>query len=192
MIVRGPNEDVTVRRKERVAGIWINRAAVTFEDVPGFYFVASTRKLEDIVSEPMLHREEIGTERLSLTRYEAQLDNLTEAEIDDFRKAIIRQREISHLFGQADGGVLLQDNTLFSMRVDIPANVPVGDYVAKVMLVRDGQVIGSKSLFPSVNKTGIERMIYRFAHGSPFFYGVTAVLMAVLAGWAASAIFRRR
>lgn len=191
VVVRGPMDDVTVRRKERTAGIWINRAAVVFENVPGFYFVASTRPLDEIVSQSMLHLNEIGTDQLSLTKHRPLTDELSKAEIEAFRQAIVRQRVQEGLYGEAEGGVLLQDNTLFSMRVRIPANVPVGEYVAQVLLIRDGVVIGSNSLRPSVNKTGIERAIYRFAHIFPFFYGVTAVMIAIFAGWIASVIFRR-
>jgi uncharacterized protein (TIGR02186 family) len=192
VVVRGPDDDVTVRRKERIAGIWVNRAAVKFTSVPGFYFVASTRALNEIVSEPLLNRNEIGIEHLSLTNYIPQVEDLSFKDIAGFRKAIVRQRRANRLYVEAEGDVLLQDNTLFSMQVDIPANVPVGDYVAQVLLVRDGAVIGSQSLRPSVNKTGIERLIYRFAHGSPFLYGVTAVIIAIFAGWVAAVAFRRR
>jgi uncharacterized protein (TIGR02186 family) len=192
VVVRGPDDDVTVRRKERIAGIWVNRAAVKFTSVPGFYFVASTRPLNEIVSEPLLNRNEIGIERLSLTNYVPESEDLSFKDIAGFRKAIVRQRKANRLYVEAEGDVLLQDNTLFSMRVEIPANVPVGDYVAQVLLVRDGAVIGSQSLRPSVNKTGMERMIYRFAHGSPFFYGLTAVIIAIFAGWLAAVAFRRR
>lgn len=191
VVVRGPSEDLTVRRKERVAGIWVNRAAVTFTNVPGFYYVASTTRLEDIISEFTLNREEIGTDRLALSTPFVHNASLTEDEIAAFRKAIVEQKKKESLYGEADGGVLLQDNTLFSMRINIPANVPIGDYVVRVLLVRDGVVVGSKSLRPSVNKTGIERMLYRFAHNQPLLYGLSAAFIALFAGWAASAIFRR-
>ncbi|TNE56680.1 MAG: hypothetical protein EP340_11155 [Alphaproteobacteria bacterium] len=191
VIVRGPSEDITVRRKERVAGIWVNRAAVTFTNVPGFYYVASTNKLENVISEHTLNREEIGTTRLTLSAPFIHNTSLTEEEIADFRAAIVSEKTRERLYGEAEGGVFLQDKTLFSMRINIPANVPVGDYLVRVLLVRDGVVVSSKSLRPSVNKTGIERMLYRFAHNWPLLYGLSAVFVALFAGWAASVIFRR-
>ncbi len=191
VVIRGPALTETVRRKERTAGIWINRAAVRFEDVPGFYFVASTRPLGDLLPESWRERDEIGVEHISLDEATALTASLTDEEIEEFRQAIVRQKTNANLYGQSEKGVTLQDNTLFSMRVDIPANVPVGTYVAQVLLVRDGAVIASQSLRPRVGKTGIERRIFRFAHGYPLFYGIAAVLIAVFAGWSASIIFRR-
>ena len=42
VIVRGPPEPITVRRKEKVLGIWMNVRAVRFETAPGFYAVATS------------------------------------------------------------------------------------------------------------------------------------------------------
>ena len=50
VVVRGPDRDVTVRRKSRVAGIWMNSEEVIFGNVASFYFVAASRPLEEIVS----------------------------------------------------------------------------------------------------------------------------------------------
>jgi uncharacterized protein (TIGR02186 family) len=43
VVVRGPLQDAVVRRKERVAGIWVNRTKVAFRSIPSFYTVAAKR-----------------------------------------------------------------------------------------------------------------------------------------------------
>ena len=48
VVVRGPSENFTLRRKKRVAGIWVNAEARTLGPLPGYYAVASTRALADI------------------------------------------------------------------------------------------------------------------------------------------------
>ena len=35
-VVRGPERELTVRRKGKVAGIWVNAESVTFTNVPSF------------------------------------------------------------------------------------------------------------------------------------------------------------
>ncbi|MCH8835186.1 MAG: TIGR02186 family protein, partial [Proteobacteria bacterium] len=45
VIVRGPLRDEIGRRKERVAGIWVNRDELLFTGVPAFYAVASNRPM---------------------------------------------------------------------------------------------------------------------------------------------------
>src|SRR6516164_11463525 len=48
--VRGPEREMTVRRKNRVAGIWVNTQQVTFSNLPSFYAVAASRPITDILS----------------------------------------------------------------------------------------------------------------------------------------------
>ena len=36
-MVQGPDQDVVVRRKERLLGIWANRASREFDRVPSYY-----------------------------------------------------------------------------------------------------------------------------------------------------------
>ena len=48
--IRGPNRPIVVRRKERVAGMWMNGPSKTFPSVPGFYAVLSSRPFRAITS----------------------------------------------------------------------------------------------------------------------------------------------
>jgi hypothetical protein len=52
-------------------------------------------------------------------------------------------------------------------------------------------VIGAQTTPMFVNKVGVGADIYEFAHDRAAIYGLLAVLVAVLAGWAAGAVFRR-
>ncbi|MBA4325853.1 MAG: hypothetical protein C0426_12670, partial [Rhodobacter sp.] len=49
--VEGPSSPVAVRRKDRVAGIWINNASVRVDSAPSFYAVATTGPLDHILSD---------------------------------------------------------------------------------------------------------------------------------------------
>lgn len=66
VVVRGPAESVVVRRKERISGVWMNRASMTFANVPSFYRVASTRPLEQFADPFALERHGIGLDYLRL------------------------------------------------------------------------------------------------------------------------------
>ena len=48
VVVRGPDATLTVRRRDRVAGIWINHDAADLSGMPSYYFLASTRPLSAI------------------------------------------------------------------------------------------------------------------------------------------------
>src|SRR5262245_28864657 len=60
VVVKGPPERVTVRRKGRVGPIWMNVEGVTFTQAPSFYFVASTVPIVSLSETKFLDEQEIG------------------------------------------------------------------------------------------------------------------------------------
>ena len=67
VIVRGPVSDAAVRRKDRIAGIWVNSERLDFRDVPSYYAVASSQPLSQIGQAALLARHGIGLDFLRLT-----------------------------------------------------------------------------------------------------------------------------
>ncbi|HZD25991.1 MAG TPA: TIGR02186 family protein, partial [Alphaproteobacteria bacterium] len=60
VVVRGPLRDLVVRRKDRIAGVWINNDAVEYRRVPSYYHLASTRPLTEIANAHVLAGLQIG------------------------------------------------------------------------------------------------------------------------------------
>lgn len=186
IVIRAPNHPIVARRKERVAGIWVNGAGKVYPSVPGFYAALSTRPFRAITSDKALKKLEIGLNNLDLGR--VSKDNPDE---ERFRSAVIRLKEKQNLFQQRDGAVAFIGRSLFRATVALPVNVPIGRYTADIYLFRDGQVISKNQSTLEVNKAGFERTIYMLAFNHPFIYGLLAVLVAVLAGLAGWYAFRR-
>jgi len=185
--VRGPEGDVVVRRKSQVNGMWINTQAVTFGAVPGYYAVASTKPLEELISPPVAEREQIGSERL---RFEPER-NLTPETVALFRRAMLRNMEREGLFQPRTGAIRFLGQRLFRADIVFPANVPTGTYTVNVYLVRGGQVVSATTTPLSVSKIGLSAEIYDFAQNRGLSYGFIAVAFAGFAGWAASRLFQR-
>ncbi len=203
VILRGPTEELVVREKERTAGIWVNRKSVEFALVPSFYFLASTRRLEDIGDVTELRAREIGIRYLRMRpKRSAPASALTPVGIAEalagnlnrYRAAVIRNKKREGLYREIEGsdeeGVRFRSGSLFRAKLKIPANVPVGNHTAEVHLLRDGKIISTTTKSIYIHKTGVERSIYQFAHRQPFLYGIAAVLTALFAGWIASVAFR--
>lgn len=203
VVVRGPQEDLRVMRKIRTLGIWINRAPITFEDIYGYYAVASTRSLSQFATFSSLRREAIGMEHLRLsapahereeTRFGVGGVVVTElgGEIVDYRRAVVRNRARDGLYVESPGGVEILDGGLFRADVRLPPVTPVGEYALDIYLFRDGVPIASRRTTLEVRKAGLEQALYDFAHDHAPLYGMIAVIIALLAGWSAAEIFRRR
>lgn len=187
IVVRGPTQALTVRRKERVAGIWVNRTAVRFETVPGFYALATTPAPQALLGEREATIYEVGVGRLQLSPASAT----DPATIDAFTRGLVDMKRRAGLFVERPGGASISQGVLYQARVPMPSAVPVGDYAAEIYLIADGRVIARATRPIRVDKTGAERAIYLFAQEHALAYGLTAVLLALGFGWAASAIGRR-
>jgi uncharacterized protein (TIGR02186 family) len=188
VVMRGPDTDMSVRRKVRVAGIWINRDQITLHGMPDYYYVASTRPLLKMASAETLARYQIGLDNLT----PKSVSTRTPSKAEPFRQAVIRSRARVKLYAQAPEGVEFLSYSLFRTRIPIPATVPRGEYTAEVYLFRDGTVISAQTTPLFVDQTGLERRLFNFAHEWPFGYGLLTVMMAALLGWLSSFLFRRQ
>ena len=185
VVVRGPDEPLTVRRRDRVAGVWVNRDAAHFEGLPTYYYLASSQPISRIASRDTLARYGIGLQQLKPTAIGSHHDP------EPFRQAVIRHLEKSGLYAESPGSIDFYSETLFSTRVPVPAGVTRGQYNVEVYLLRGGVVVSAQSTPLFIDQTGLERRLYNFAHNQPFGYGLAAVVMAVIMGWISSLLFRR-
>mgnify|MGYP000094274973 FL=1 len=188
--VSGPRESITVRRKQRVAGIWMNTRSVEFKSAPNFYTVASNRPLEKIAAPEVLARQQIGADNLRLLAARGEQSVPPEDEAT-FRKALIRRKQVQGLYASEPGRVTVIAGKLFRTQVHFPANLATGTYTAVVYLIRDGRVVHAQTTPLLVEKVGIGAEVYDFAHKSSATYGLAAILIAVAAGWLAAAVFRK-
>lgn len=187
VVVRGPEQRDIVRRKERVAGIWVNRQQFPFTEIPAFYSVASSRPLQEIADSPLLARHQIGLEYLQFNPGEVAPEAVTTA----FRDALIRNKQRLGVFHDRLGKVRFVAPRLFRTDVHLPSNVPTGTYTVTVYLIRDGEVRSAQTTPLVVSKIGIGARVFEFAHQHAAIYGVLAILMALFAGWLAGVIFRK-
>ena len=189
VVVLGPKARVTVRRKEPVAGIWMNRRSVVFEQVPGFYALATSRPLDGLAAEPVLARHGIGLDRLALAP--AAGTGLEPAELAPFREALVRGRLEAGLYAGGDGQVVFLGKRLFRTNLFFPADVVTGAYSVSVFLIRDGDVASAQITPLSVSKTGVSAEISEFAQRRPVWYGLAAVFGAIAIGWGAGTMMGR-
>lgn len=184
--VVGPSLPVVVRKKEHVAGIWVNNASATFKDAPSFYIQASTRPIDDITDMKTLRDNSIGFEHQN---YSAT--GLREGEkIKDYIGGFLRNKKAAGLYQLSDESMELVSDTLFRADLHIPTNVPVGDFEAEIHLFKNGQLIASQRSDLKVVKTGFSEVVFNFAHQSPALYGLMAIFIALASGWIAGAVVR--
>ena len=81
--------------------------------------------------------------------------------------------------------VEITDGVLYRARVTIPARVPVGRFTAETFLIRDGRVLAAATARhrdPQIGVRALRRAVG--ASASRSLYGLVAVALSVLLGWA--------
>ncbi len=188
VVLRGPTRAVTLREKQKIAGIWLNADSTEFRSVPTYYAIASSRPLSEIVDSKTAAIYELGLDKLQLS----PTGEVDAKEQRRFISGLVDLNSRNGLFRQNSGTVDITDQVLYRARLQIPSSVPVGLYTAETLLIRDGRVIvADDNVEIRIDKTGFEQFITILALEYSLLYGLIAVLISVALGWFAGFVFRR-
>lgn len=179
----GPSQPTVVRRKVNVLGFWVNGPAATFPEIPGFYAIAATRPVWQVLPEEVRRSGRLGLEALPLRAEGAQAPA--------FRAALLELKQQDGRWQEYAAPVTVAGGRLFSVRVSFPDTVQTGDYRIEVLLVRDQRIVARQELFLRVDRVGSAAWIANIARTAPLLYGVGCIVLAAFAGWLGSVLFRR-
>jgi uncharacterized protein (TIGR02186 family) len=188
VVLRGPTRPITLREKQKIAGIWVNADSTDFRSAPTYYAIASSRPLDKIIDAKTAAIYELGLNRLQLSP-SGEIENKEQRRFADGLVDLNRRKG---LYRQDAGSVEITDSVLYRARLNIPSSVPVGRYVAETLLIRNGRVIvADDKVEIEIGKSGFERFITILAQKYGLIYGTLAVLISLFLGWFAGYIFGR-
>jgi len=191
IVVEGVPSRMVVRRKNNVAGLWLNTSSATFDLVPSYYAIASTRPIDEITTEEFRATHGIGFQHLRFAPAFGQAQALSSEDLKGFREAIIRLKRKEGLYVQDHFSVAFIGRSLFRSTIELPANVTVGPFETRVYLFREEKLLSQYTVKLNLEREGVERHLHAFAFGYPALYGLMTVMIAVAAGLAASTVFRK-
>ncbi|WP_246274444.1 TIGR02186 family protein [Hyphomicrobium sulfonivorans] len=192
VVVEGTPFPIVARRKSEVGGVWMNTSSITFNSVPSYYAIASSKPIEEIAGPAVLERHAIGFRHIKMMPAGNSGAGLKDSQLAAFRSAVIRLKQRKDLYVLEPEGVDFVGRSLFRSTIALPANIPVGPLVARTYLFRDGEVVSAHIARVTLHRAGIERLVHNFAFVYPASYGLIAVIIAVLSGLLASVLFRRK
>ena len=186
-VLSGPTQNLVVRKKRKTLGIWLNRSEAVFENIPGYYAIASTGPIPDLLELESRLSYQIGMDNVAL-----DLAGVVDTrDYEPFREALVRHKVEKGLYFAEPTAIDFVRGGLFRMQFTFPSNVPPGTYRARVYEIDKGKIISEGLTELSIRKAGLEERIYQTAQDSPWLYGILAVVLALLSGWLAGAVFRR-
>jgi uncharacterized protein (TIGR02186 family) len=188
--VSGPRQTLRTRRKQRMAGIWVNVDLREFVGVPTYLAVLSNRPVTDIAREDTLRRLQIGLNNFLLPqRIGADLADTVRD--DPFRSAFVRLQIQQGLYRESGTAVTFLTPTVFRAAIPMPAAVSTGNYAIDVQLFAGGVLVARTNSALEVIKTGFEQYVADAARDYGLLYGAATAMMALLIGWFASLVFAR-
>ncbi len=184
VVIEGTPNRIAVRKKSQLGGIWMNTRNASFDGVPSYYAIWSTRPLDEIASEATMIGYEIGFDHVRMTPVggtEAQgsSSRLPAADAGEFRTAMVRLKNKQGLYVKNDFGVSFIGRSLFRANIALPANVTVGPFETRVYLFRNEKLLSQYDVRLTLEREGVERYVHNFAINWPLLYGFATVLLAV-------------
>jgi uncharacterized protein (TIGR02186 family) len=187
--LRGPNQPVTVWKKKRQAGLWVNAESLDFEGAPIYYAVLSTKPVKELAPPQERAAHQIGIDALRLPVREGKPE--TDAP-EEFAAALIELKKRKSLFIENNQGAIdFFGSRLFRAKVFLPPAAGPGLYRAEFFALQNGKVIGQASARIWLTKIGVEAQLSSAAADRPWLYGLLAVMLAAAFGGGASLAFRR-
>jgi uncharacterized protein (TIGR02186 family) len=183
VLVSGPMTSLVVREKVNVLGFWINGASARFNRVPSYWALAATRPVAEMMSPGERADLRVGLDMLTFPQLGAQGTQ--------FRTALDELKARNGLWVDQVRPIEVSGGRLFHARLPLPSTVATGEYRVQVLLIRDGRPVARQELPLDVERTGSAAQIADIARGMPVLYGLTCILLATLAGWLGSVLFRR-
>ena len=189
IVVTGPKGLVTVQKKEKVLGVWVNTQKINYINAPKYLNILSNRDINDILNQRTRKIAEIGLNNLNVRIQPGKVVSKEKEKI--WRKALTRNMLKSKLWSLNENSVYLNKNALFRSYLTLPSNVPTGIFNVKILHYRNNKLISKETSTINVLKSGISAEIYNIAQNYSTLYGIFAVLLAVLIGWITNLIFRK-
>lgn len=185
VVLKGPTQSITLREKQRIAGIWINAESTEFRSAPTFFAVASSRPIGRIVDDKTAAIYELGLPWLQLSPIGAY-DPKEQAR---FSAGLVDLMKREGLYKEDARGVRISEQVLYQARIALPSSVQTGTYTAETFAINRGRVVASAISRVEVKKLGFERAVAQFAEYNGLFYGLLAVALSVAMGFMAGRLF---
>ena len=187
VIVTGPKGLVTVQKKEKILGVWVNTRKVNYINTPKYLSISSNRRIDDILNKKTQKISEIGLNNLNV-RMQPGIKVENEKQ---WRQALTRNMLKSNLWSINENSVSLNKDALFRSYLKLPSNVITGQFEVKILHYRNSKLVSQQINSINVSKSGISAEIYNIAQNYSTLYGIFAVFLAVLVGWGSNLIFRK-
>ncbi|WP_319762649.1 TIGR02186 family protein [Maridesulfovibrio sp.] len=182
--ITGEHKDTHFKKKGKALGfLWMNLGSVELHDIPNL-FLLGTDSETYASGGPEWEKLNLGFHSVK-----GETDQLI---FDEFIKLVSHEG----LYDIQEGVVTYSDagNGMrhYTAKMAMPSSLKKGEYTVEVAAVRNGKVLGRSSRIVTADLAGFPAFLSSIAFGHEITYGVSAVIIAILAGLLMTLIFREK
>lgn len=184
--------DTAMKHYGKVGGlVWMKTGGLEFKDVPGVYLVNTTKDLNLILSEQERSRYQLGYDAMAkATKIEDDKGQPAERKwFDEFTR--FKEKEMIYKIEQGTITQHGEKGNTFEIVVNWPYQAPPGIYNVDLLAVNNGKVVDKAATTFEVKRVGIIAALSKMAVDQAALYGIMSVLIALAAGSAVGAIFKK-
>lgn len=179
IVVTGPEKNITVWRKAKLLGAWINRYAVRFRNMPLYYGYA-VGEGEVFKDSELMKTSGIGIDALMIGK--AELKSPTE-KLGNHQDSLLASMRSKSLYPQEPLKINYINDYFFRTRFLLPASAPTGTYKIRSFLFKEGKLVETDMDIMKVEQVGLNAFIFQAAHKNEWLYGMFCVVLALVSGW---------
>lgn len=186
IVVEGPERSITIWKKERILGTWINRYYTKFNKIPVYYNYALSHDDFVIKYPDLAKKHRVGVAEMMSTRSIKKSDSIEN--IEEYRNFLISMRRKIGAFPKANEKIKFLNDHFFRVSFTIPPSVPTGEYKISSILIKDGQVIQARENTLRVKQVGLNAFILKSSKEHAILYAAFCIVLAGLSGWVVSIV----
>jgi uncharacterized protein (TIGR02186 family) len=175
---------VIIKKYKNKYNMWITEKANQFSQIPSFYQIYSSDKLNNILHNNTIASLKLGVDNLNITPN----DDATVADALNGRNTILATMIDQKLISPNIKTIsTINGQHLFSTKINIPANASPGTALITTYLVENNKVMAANIIPLLIERTGIVGIIVRIA-GNPYEYAIFSICAAIAISVSLSAI----
>lgn len=187
--VVGTSADEHLMRKGRRGFLWMNVGEITVHDAPSLYLVMSTaRELLTAASGEATWGYQSLEKRITFS------GRIETSERPLFMKQFLELKESEHIYATYPGALKVTapagGQSTVAGTLFLPTNTKPGTYKVVLSVITDGKVVNRASTDLTVAMVGFPALLADLAYQHGATYGVIAVVIAIVTGFAMGFLFK--
>jgi len=179
---------VTLNRKGRVAGIWLNVAQIMIDNLPDAYILAASKNLDSICPPEEQEKLGLGKKALQCLMHISSSMPLTGKEYEEFLKLKIHNGTYD-MKEKVEIEPLSQSMRRVSTQFKIPSIMAPGTYKIQLLCFKQGKLENQRETELKIERIGMPRLMISLAYKYAALYGLLAILVAMAVGILMDVIF---